>query len=53
VPEENLILTIGRHDRGHEVRYENFTDFLPMELDDMERLALEKGVVQKVPPPDV
>jgi hypothetical protein len=30
--------------------FENFTDFLPMELDDMERLVLEKGVVQKVPP---
>ena len=26
------------------------TDFLPMELDDMGRLVLEKGVVQKVPP---
>ena len=30
--------------------FENFTGFLPMELDDMERLVLEKGVVQKVPP---
>ena len=29
---------------------ENFTDFLPSELDDMERLVQEKGVVQKVPP---
>ena len=29
--------------------FENFTDFLPMELDDMERLVLENGVVQKVP----
>jgi hypothetical protein len=25
-------------------------DVLPMELDDMKRLVLEKGVVQKVPP---
>ena len=30
--------------------FENFTDFLPMERDDIERLVLEKGVVQKVPP---
>jgi Xaa-Pro aminopeptidase len=50
VPEENLYLryedTIVVTDAG----YENFTDFLPMELDDMERLVLEKGIVQKVPP---
>lgn len=30
---------------------ENFTDFLPMELDDIERLVQEQGIVQKVPPP--
>ena len=40
--------------RGHvvvtETGVENFTDFMPMELDDMEKLVLEKGVVQKVPP---
>jgi hypothetical protein len=29
---------------------ENFTDFLPMELDDLERVVQEKGVVQKVAP---
>ena len=29
---------------------ENFTDFIPMELDDMEKVVLEKGIVQKVPP---
>ena len=50
MPEENLYLryedTIVVTDTG----FENFTDFLPMELDDMERLVLEKGVVQKVPP---
>jgi Xaa-Pro aminopeptidase len=50
VPEENLYLryedTIVVTDTG----FENFTDFLPRELDDMERLVLEKGVVQKVPP---
>ena len=50
MPEENLYLryedTVVVTDTG----VENFTDFLPMELDDMERLVLEKGVVQKVPP---
>ncbi|HSC29599.1 MAG TPA: Xaa-Pro aminopeptidase [Vicinamibacterales bacterium] len=50
VPEENLYLryedTIVVTDSG----VENFTDFLPMELDEIERLVLEKGVVQKVPP---
>jgi Xaa-Pro aminopeptidase len=49
VPEENLYLryedTIVVTDTG----YENFTDFLPMELDDIEKLVQEKGVVQKVP----
>jgi hypothetical protein len=34
-----------------ETSYENFPEFLPMELDDMERLVLGKAVVQKVPPP--
>lgn len=29
---------------------ENFTDFLPMELDAMEKLVREKGLVQAVPP---
>jgi hypothetical protein len=33
-----------------ETGVENFTDFIPMELDDMERLVREKGVVQQVPP---
>ena len=28
----------------------NFTDFLPSELADLEKLTLEKGVVQKVGP---
>ncbi len=28
---------------------ENFTDFLPMELDVIEKLVQEKGIVQKVP----
>ena len=50
VPEENLYLryedTVVVTDTG----VENFTDFLPMELDDIEKLVLEKGIVQKVPP---
>jgi Xaa-Pro aminopeptidase len=50
VPEERLYLryedTIVVTDSG----YENFTDFLPMELDDIERLVREKGVVQTAPP---
>ena len=29
---------------------ENFTDFLPSELDEIEKLVQEKGAVQKVPP---
>ena len=50
VPEENLYLRYEDTIVVTESGYENFTDFLPMELDDMERLVLEKGVVQKVPP---
>jgi Xaa-Pro aminopeptidase len=49
VREENLYLryedTVAVTDKG----VENFTDFLPSELDDMENLVQEKGVVQKVP----
>jgi Xaa-Pro aminopeptidase len=33
-----------------ETGVENFTDFLPAELDDLEKLVQDKGVVQKVPP---
>jgi Xaa-Pro aminopeptidase len=50
VPEENLYLryedTVVVTDTG----VENFTDFLPMELNDIERVVQEKGIVQKVPP---
>jgi Xaa-Pro aminopeptidase len=49
VPEENLYLryedTIVVTDTG----YENFTAFLPWELDDLERLVREKGIVQTLP----
>jgi Xaa-Pro aminopeptidase len=50
VREENLYLryedTVVVTDTG----VENFTHFLPSELDDMEKLVLAKGVVQTVPP---
>ena len=50
VREENLYLryedTVVVTDTG----VENFTDFLPSELDAIEKLVQEKGVVQKVPP---
>jgi Xaa-Pro aminopeptidase len=50
VPEEGLYIryedTIVVTDTG----VENFTDFLPMELDDIEALMREDGVLQKVPP---
>jgi Xaa-Pro aminopeptidase len=50
VPEENLYLRYEDTVVVTETGVENFTDFLPMELDAMERLVQEKGVVQKVPP---
>jgi len=50
VPEENLYIryedTIVVTDTG----YENFTAFLPSELDEIEKLMREEGIVQKVPP---
>jgi Xaa-Pro aminopeptidase len=53
VPEENLYLrfedTIVVTDGG----MENFTDFLPMELADMEATVKQTGVLQKIPPPAV
>lgn len=49
VREENLYLRYEDTVVVTETGVENFTDFLPMELDDMEKLVLEKGIVQKVP----
>ena len=50
VPEEKLYIryedVVVVTDRG----YENFTDFLPSELDDIEKLVGTGGVVQKTPP---
>ena len=50
VREENLYLRYEDTVVVTETGVENFTDFLPMELDDMENLVLEKGIVQKAPP---
>jgi Xaa-Pro aminopeptidase len=50
VPEENLYLRYEDTVVVTETGVENFTDFLPMELDDIEKVVLDKGVVQKVPP---
>ena len=50
VPEENLYLRYEDTVVVTETGVENFTDFLPMELDDLEKIVLETGVVQRVPP---
>jgi Xaa-Pro aminopeptidase len=50
VPEENLYLRYEDTVVVTETGVENFTAFIPMELDEMEKMVLEKGVVQKVPP---
>src|SRR6185436_17128893 len=50
VPEENLYLRYEDTVVVTETGVENFTDFLPRELDEMEKLVQEKGVVQKVAP---
>jgi Xaa-Pro aminopeptidase len=49
VPEERLYLRFEDTVVVTETGVENFTDFLPMELDAMEKLVREQGVVQKVP----
>jgi Xaa-Pro aminopeptidase len=50
VPEENLYLRFEDTVVVTETGVENFTDFIPMELNDLEKMVLEKGVVQQVPP---
>ena len=50
VPEENLYLRYEDTIVVTPTGFENFTDFLPMELDDMEKLVREKGIVQTAPP---
>ena len=49
VPEENLYLRYEDTVVVTESGVENFTDFLPSELADMERLVRETGVVQTAP----
>jgi Xaa-Pro aminopeptidase len=49
VPEENLYLRYEDTVVVTETGVENFTAFLPMELDDMEKLVREKGIVQRYP----
>jgi|CXWL01.1.fsa_nt_gi Xaa-Pro aminopeptidase len=50
VPEENLYIRYEDTGVVTETGFENFTHFLPSELADLEKLTLEKGVVQKVGP---
>ena len=50
VPEERLYIRYEDTIVVTETGIENFTDFLPSELADIERLVQEKGVVQAVPP---
>ena len=49
VPEENLYLRYEDTVVVTQTGVENFTDFLPSELDDIEALMQEQGVLQKVP----
>jgi Xaa-Pro aminopeptidase len=53
VPEENLYLRYEDTVAVTESGVENFTDFLPMELDEIEKLVRQKGIVQAVPPTPV
>jgi len=50
VPEEKLYYRYEDTVVVTETGVENFTDFLPMDLDDLEALVREEGVLQKVPP---
>ena len=49
VPEENLYVRYEDTVVVTETGVENFTAFLPSELDALEALAREKGIVQKLP----
>lgn len=50
VPEENLYIRYEDVITVTETGMENFTGFLPSELDELEKLTGSGGVVQKVPP---
>jgi Xaa-Pro aminopeptidase len=49
VPEENLYIRYEDTGVVTDKGFENFTAFLPSELADLEALAREKGIVQKLP----
>jgi Xaa-Pro aminopeptidase len=49
VPEENLYLRYEDTVVVTPAGVENFTAFLPSELDDIEKLVRETGIVQKLP----
>jgi Xaa-Pro aminopeptidase len=49
VPEEGLYIRYEDTVVVTETGVENFTAFLPSELNEMEALVREKGVVQKLP----
>jgi Xaa-Pro aminopeptidase len=53
VPEEGLYIRYEDTVVVTETGVENFTDFLPSELDDIEALVRERGLLQAVPPPAV
>ena len=40
---------LDAHATARQTSFEDFTDFLPMELDEIEALMGEEGVLQKVP----
>jgi Xaa-Pro aminopeptidase len=50
VPEERLYLRYEDVIVVTEHGYENFTDFLPSELDDIEKLVGRSGMIQEFPP---
>ena len=50
VREENLYLRYEDTVVVTATGVENFTHFLPMELDDLEKIVQEKGIIQRVPP---
>jgi Xaa-Pro aminopeptidase len=50
VPEENLYIRYEDTIVVTESGFENFTAFLPSELDEIEKLVKQGGVVQKTPP---
>jgi Xaa-Pro aminopeptidase len=50
VPEENLYMRYEDTVAVTETGVDNFTDFLPSELNDLEALTRQKGIVQIFPP---